>query len=164
MCRNRPKLQFRFLLVHSSFTCILYFFHLSLKFFIPCKRKAGILKKTYFFDSLTLLNTIYINTMHKYIQTYFWEHCSCTSCLVQCIGFSRNISHIEKKNWKNQTSSFYFKKLNKVPHGTAYMWRQFFKNWDSLDGKAELPLQSIRLKHSGNLFRKKLQLIGVCWF
>ena len=28
--------------------------------------------------------------------------------------------HILKKTWKSQASSFYFKKLNKVHHGTTY--------------------------------------------
>ena len=35
------------------------------------------------------------------------------------LRLSGSISHIEK-NWKNQASSFYHKKLNKVHHGTAY--------------------------------------------
>ena len=45
---------------------------------------------------------------------------SSSSCQVQWIGFCRNISHIKKKNRKNQASLFYFKKLNKVHHETAH--------------------------------------------
>ena len=46
----------------------------------------------------------------------------------------------------------------------------FFKNWDSLHARLKqaplgMELQELkhkRLKHTGNLFRKNLQLKGVC--
>ena len=46
----------------------------------------------------------------------------------------------------------------------------FFLNWDSLHARLKQPPQGMelqeqkhkRLKHTGNLFRKKLKLKGVC--
>ena len=40
-----------------------------------------------------------------------------------------------KKIEKNQASSFYFKKLHKVPYETAYKRRHFVFNWDSLHAR-----------------------------
>ena len=88
---NPTTSQFRVL------ACVLnnlHFFHLSLNLFVSFEQHARSLSKISFLDSLTLLNTIYVNAMHKSIRTYFWKHCSCNPCQVQCIDFSQRISHI----------------------------------------------------------------------
>ena len=65
---NPTTSQFRVL------ACVLnnlHFFHLSLNLFVSFDKHARSLSKISFLDSLTLLNTIYINAMHKSIRTYF---------------------------------------------------------------------------------------------
>ena len=65
---NPTTSQFRVL------ACVLnnlHFFHLSLNLFVSCQQKAEILSKTSFLDSLMLLNTIHISTMHSTFEHTF---------------------------------------------------------------------------------------------